>query len=233
MTPRPPTAGLFSRQVRAQALAYFFMVGAAVGATGLLFPHDEGLREVPILGLAALAAAIGLAARLRAGTISEAALHIALAAGTLIVSATNYFVGTTSLFPILYTWTALYAFACFALRPALLHWSLAAGCYLTLLAIQSPQSPVTRWLLAMGTPLLTGVLISWLLDRLGREAQRTAERTRVLGDSEQRDRRGGARLVHDGRGGRHRSVVESGGREDVPARGRCSTRPAGRRARLR
>ena len=174
--------------MRAQALAYFFMTGGVVGALTLLFPHDEALRDAPIFGLAALAAAVGLVVHLRAETIGEAALHLALAAGILIVSAANYFVGTTALFPILYTWTALYAFTCFALRPALLHWSLAAACYVTLLAIQSPPSPVTRWLLAMGTPLVAGVLISWLFDRLGREAERTAERTRVLGESEERTR---------------------------------------------
>jgi PAS domain S-box-containing protein len=43
--------------------------------------------------------------------------------------------------------------------------------YAIVLAIQNPDSAIVRWLLAVGTPLLAGLLISSLLRRLGERAQ--------------------------------------------------------------
>jgi len=94
----------------------------------------------------------------------------------------------TVLYPILYSWLALYAFACFPLRPALAQTGLIALSYLVVILFQEPPSPATRWLLALGTPLLTGLLISRLLERLRLEVDRAARRNRELEESEARTR---------------------------------------------
>ena len=77
-----------------------------------------------------------------------------LGAGTVILSFANYYTGTSALYPLLYTWTALYAFYFFGLRAALAHVAFIGLSYAVVLAIQDPMSPAIRWLLAVGTPLI-------------------------------------------------------------------------------
>ena len=94
----------------------------------------------------------------------------------------------TSLYPLLYTWTALYAFYFFALGVALAHVGFIALCYGVLLVIQDPASPIVRWLLAVGTPVVAGLLISRLLERTGVDVSTGEQRERALRQSEARTR---------------------------------------------
>ena len=48
-------------------------------------------------------------------------IHAVLVSGVLIVSLANYYAGPSTLYPLLYMWTALYAFYFFATGPALAH----------------------------------------------------------------------------------------------------------------
>lgn len=175
------TPSLFSRETAARSLGYLFIGGATVGVITLILPHDAIVKELPLYGLAALAVAVGLIAVIRGGSFSEPWLHAALALGSLILVAANYFVGSTALYPIVYSWTALYAFAFFRLRAALLHLALIGSSYVVVLIVQDPSSPFVRWLLAIGTPLVAGVLLSRVLEL-------TASRTRVLRENEARTR---------------------------------------------
>ncbi len=179
---------LFGDRLRARALGWLFVAGGTVGAITLLFPHSEAVRDAPLYGLAALVVAIGAVLVVRGEGLREPVLHVAVAAGTLIIAASNYFVGPTALYAVLFSWTALYAFTCFGRREALLHWSLIAASYIVVLVVQGPPSPVTRWLLAMGTPLVTGLLASALLERLRTETRTAVGRAEVLAESEARTR---------------------------------------------
>ena len=149
-----------------------------------MLPHDAEVRDGPLFALAALAVVIGLVVRRRGDDLGDAELHAAVGFGTLILAAANYFAGPTQLYPIIFSWAALYAFYFFPMREALWHMALIAVSYAVVLAIQDPMTPVVRWVLAVGTPLVAGLLISRLLDRAGREANLAAERTRVLRQSE-------------------------------------------------
>ena len=178
----------FGRHVKARALAYLFIAGSAVGALTLILPHAEAIEDPPLWGLTALASVLGGAVLSRADSITERQLHLAVATATVILGVANYFVGITVLYPILYGWTALYAFVCFALRPALVHMAFIGVSYVIVLVAQDAPSPATRWVLAVGTPLITGLLISNLLDRLRGEARRAALGTSELRESEARIR---------------------------------------------
>ena len=46
-------------------------------------------------------------------------LHVAVAVGTVMVSLANLAVGLTLLYPLLYSWTALFSFYFFTMRAAL------------------------------------------------------------------------------------------------------------------
>lgn len=176
------TPSLFTRRQAARALGYLFLGGSAIVLATLVLPHDEMVKDGPLFALTGAAAAIGAAILLRADQAGEVELHAALAAGTLILGAANYFVGPTATFPLIYSWTALYAFTFFALRAALLHLGLIGLSYVVVLVAQDdPSSPVVRWLLVVGTPLVAGVLISRILEF-------AAARTQVLRESEARTR---------------------------------------------
>ena len=175
---------LFDRRVKARSLAYLYCFGAALGCLTLLLPHDPVVRDGPLYGLAAVAVAIGLVVLKRGDDVTETELHVAVAVGTLILAAANYFTEGTALYPIIFSWAALYAFYFFPLRAALWHMALIGAAYAVVLVVQDPMSPVIRWVLAVGTPLMAGLLISRLLERTAREAAVAAERSRVLRQSE-------------------------------------------------
>ena len=186
--PRTDGSGPFGRRVKARALAFLFMAGSAVGALTLILPHPEGIEDARLWGLVGLAGILGGVVLARSESISERELHLAVAVATLILGVANYIVGTTVLYPILYGWAALYAFACFELRPALMHMALIAASYVVVLVAQDAASPATRWVLAVGTPLVTGLLIANLLERLRGEARQAAARNSELQESEARTR---------------------------------------------
>jgi PAS domain S-box-containing protein len=179
---------LFDRRVKARSLAYVFTAGALLGLVTLAFPHGDEVQDLQLVALAAVA--IGIAALIHhaAGRIVEWHIHAALATGTVMLTLANYYVGSTALYPILYSWIALYAFYFFDLRGAFAHTAFIGVAYAVLLAVQEPMSPVVRWVLAVGTPTVAGVLISWLLGRLRAEAAHAGEQSRALRDSEARTR---------------------------------------------
>jgi PAS domain S-box-containing protein len=179
---------LFDLRVKARSLAYLFTAGAGLGLVTLAFPHDDEVRDLQLVVLAGIAVTIAGIVYVQADRIRGRHLHLTLALGTLILTLANYYVGESSLYPLLYTWTALYAFYFFPLGTALGHVAFIAVCYSVLLAIQDPPSPVVRGLLAVGTPLVAGLLISRLLERVGVEAAHAEQRERALRQSEARTR---------------------------------------------
>ncbi|MEX1142528.1 MAG: SpoIIE family protein phosphatase [Thermoleophilaceae bacterium] len=182
------TQELFNRGLMARSLAYLFTGGALVGCLTLVFPHEASVQEGPLYGLAALAVAIGLLVLWRSDSIPGWALHLALAAGSTILAAANYFVGPTGLYIIIFTWTGLYAFYFYRPPIAVAHLGVIAVAYMVVLIVQEPPSPVVRWILAVGTPGIAGLMVSTLLDRIRREAAHTARQDQVLRESEARTR---------------------------------------------
>jgi PAS domain S-box-containing protein len=179
---------LFDLRVKARSLAYLFGAGAGLGVLTLLLPHDRGVQDLQLYVLAGIAVALAILVYVQAERVGEWQLHLVLAAGTTILSFANYYTGTGTLYPLLYTWTALYAFYFFSLRLALAHVAFIGVSYAVVLAIQDPSSPAIRWLLAVGTPLIAGLLISRMLARLREERVASQDRAQALRRSEARTR---------------------------------------------
>ncbi len=181
-------AELFDRRIKARSLAYVFTAGAVLGLATLAFPHEESVQDAHLIVLAAVAIAISLGVYSQADRVSDWQVHTALAAGTLILTLANHYTGPTALYPIIYSWVVLFAFYFFDLRVAFAHVAFVGLAYGVLLAIDDPPSPVVRWILAVGTPTVIGLLISSLLARVREEAALSATRERALEDSEARTR---------------------------------------------
>jgi PAS domain S-box-containing protein len=178
---------LFDLRLKARALAYLFTAGAALAALTLILPHDSGFRELQIGIVVGCALVIGVLLYWSADRItSDWQVHAALAAGTTLISLANSYTGTSNLFALLYTWAGLYAFYFFATGPALAQLAYIAAAYAVVLSIREPPSPAIRWLLGVGTPLVAGLLIANMLERLrsGQAELRDSEaRTRLVLDS--------------------------------------------------
>jgi PAS domain S-box-containing protein len=178
----------FDLRVEARSLAYLFVAGAMLGLLTLVFPHSPEIRDRELVALAGVATSMGLAMYAWADRMRTWQLHAALATGTLILTLANYLASAAVLYPLLYTWTALFAFYFFPLGIALLHMALIAAGYGIVLAAVEPSSAVVRWLLAVGTPLIAGLLISQLLSRLRVAALQSEERAHAFQESEARTR---------------------------------------------
>ena len=124
----------------------------------------------------------------RSDHIAEWQLHVVLVVGTTLLSLANYYTGTATLYALLYTWAGLYAFYFFRTSFALAHLVYIGVAYAVVLALQEPPSPAIRWLLAVGTPLIAGLLISRMLEHLRAGAREAEERARELHESEARTR---------------------------------------------
>ena len=179
---------LFDLGVKARSLAYLFLAGAGLGVLTLVFPHSDLVRDRELVILAAVAAALSVVMYVLADRLKEWQLHVFLATGTVILTLANYFVEATVLYPVMYTWTALYAFYFFRLPVALAQVALIAVGYGIVMIVIEPDSAVIRWLLAVGTPLIAGLLISRLLTRVRSEGLSAEERARAVQRSEARTR---------------------------------------------
>jgi PAS domain S-box-containing protein len=178
--------GLFDVRVRARSIAYLFAAGASLGLLTLAFPHADEVRDVALIVLACVAYAIAAAVWLAADRLGDWHIHAVLACGTLIISLANYYAGPATLYPVLYMWTALYAFYFFPMRQALAHAALVAVAYAVVLAVQEADMVIVRWLLAVGTPVVAGILISRLLGGIQHHAlelRKSEERTRLVLDT--------------------------------------------------
>jgi PAS domain S-box-containing protein len=178
--------GLFDVRLKARSIAYLFATGATLGLLTLAFPHADEVRDGPLIVLAGIAYVVGAVVWLLADRMREWQVHAVLVAGTVIVSFANYYAGPSTLYPLLYVWTTLYAFYFFPLREAFAQMAFIAVAYAVTLAVQDADMVVVRWLLAVGTPLVVGLLISRLLARLqqgARELHQSGERTRLVLDT--------------------------------------------------
>ncbi|HEX6584580.1 MAG TPA: SpoIIE family protein phosphatase [Thermoleophilaceae bacterium] len=177
---------LFDVRVKARSISYLFATGALLGLLTLVVPHMSEVNDLALALLASAAIVIAAIVWVSGDRIREWHIHAVLATGTLIVSLANYYAGATTLYPVLYMWAALYAFYFFRPAEALAQMALVAVSYAVVLAIQEPESAIVRWLLAVGTPLVAGLLISRLLHRLSDRAQQIEQseaRTRMVLDT--------------------------------------------------
>src|SRR4051794_10447589 len=180
--------GLFDVRLKARSGAFLFAAGAVLGLLTIVLPHGGSVKELLLLALSAVAIGLSLYLYLRAASISEHELHGVVVVAAVLITAANYAVGASSLYPLLYSWAALYAFYFFPLYQAVAHLVVIAVLYAVLLATQDPMSPLIRWILAVGTPAVVGVLVSRVLDVVKREAGRATDHARALEESEARIR---------------------------------------------
>jgi PAS domain S-box-containing protein len=176
---------LFDLRIKVRALAFLFEAGAALAALTLILPHDASFHDVALGIIIGCAVVAGALLYLRAPHSREWEIHAALVAGVTLISLANYY-STPTLYAPLYTWVALYAFYFLGTRPALGHLAYIGVAYAVVLIETDPPSPLIRWLLVVGTPLIAGMLIVRVMDRVRAGRAESQERALELRESEQR-----------------------------------------------
>ncbi len=182
----PAPSHTLDRRLQARALASLILVGVGVGVLTLLFPHSEQIDDGPLAAVLAVGALAGAWAWLRAATVSEWEIHGLLVASATLVAASSYFAEGTGLYPVIFTWIGLYAFYFFDPRVGLGYIGLIGMVYgVSLLGTSQPGEAV-RWLLAVGTSLGGGLLVTRLLDDVRLKAADTASKETALRAHEKR-----------------------------------------------
>lgn len=187
---RPAT---FDSRTKARSLAFLFAAGALVGFLTVGFPHEDNVAETQVLAVSATSLLLALACLRIGGRISDWLLHVALASVTVILSLVVHYTQQTTLYPLIYTWPALYAFYFFSTPTALAHLAFVGAAYGTVLIVDGTTNATIRLVLVLGTPLVIGLLISRLLSTMREGIARMARQERALRSSERR-----TRLIVDG-----------------------------------
>src|SRR5687767_406641 len=105
---------MFDTRMKARSLAWLFSGVALVCLLTVVLPHVDAVQEGWVLSLAALALALAILCLRLADRLSDGLVHVLLAAGTLLLSLLIHYTHTTTLYALVYTWPALYAFYFFS-----------------------------------------------------------------------------------------------------------------------
>jgi PAS domain S-box-containing protein len=138
----------------------------------LVLPHDPDVHDLPVSVLGAVLLVLGAFVLRFGDDLDDNSLSAVVVLTTVVVALGNFAAGTTAGYAFLFTWTALYAFYFLSLRFALAHLGLVGVAYLIQLFVNPGPSGPVRWVLVVGTPALTGLLISRLLSVVREEAGR-------------------------------------------------------------
>jgi diguanylate cyclase (GGDEF)-like protein len=164
-------------ETMARWLAVFFLGGSTIALASLAVPHwhntnTAGTAITALCGYPAAAILFRLGPRLR-----PAMFHVLLATGSAIISLGVYFqrnsLGaiTSAVF---YIWVALYGYNFFSRRVASAHVGLAGIGYGIVLWINHTDGGVAQWVLVMGTVVVTGLVVSALVEEVRVVARRDA-----------------------------------------------------------
>ncbi|HVF78928.1 MAG TPA: SpoIIE family protein phosphatase [Solirubrobacteraceae bacterium] len=179
---------MFDVRTKARSLAFLYGAGALICVLTVLLPHVATLEERSVLIVAALSLAMALAFLRFADKVSDRVVHLALAVVTVMLSLIIHYTHNATLYALIYTWPALYAFYFFSTPVALAHLAFIGATYTTVLRIDDTMDATIRLVLVLGTPLVVGLLISRLLGVMRAALDRGARQERALRSSERRTR---------------------------------------------
>jgi PAS domain S-box-containing protein len=179
---------MFDTRTKVRSLSFLYFAGALICVLTVLLPNVPSLEEKSVLALAAGSLVLALVFLHYADQVSEALVHVALAAVTVGLSLLNHYTHNTTLYALIYMWPALYAFYFFSTPAALAHLAFIGASYATVLSIDNTMDATIRLVLVLGTPLVVGLLISRLLGLMRTAIERSARQEQALRSSERRTR---------------------------------------------
>jgi PAS domain S-box-containing protein len=183
-----PGRSTFDSRTQARSLAFLFAAAALVGVLTVVFPHEDSVAVGPVTAVAVVALAAAVILLRFSAELSETMLHPGIAGVTVLLSLIVHYTEQDTLYPLIYTWPALYAFYFFSTPTALAHLAFIGAAYGIVLTIDDTTDATIRLVLVLGTPLVIGLLISRLLNKMRASIERSARQERALRSSEKRTR---------------------------------------------
>jgi diguanylate cyclase (GGDEF)-like protein/PAS domain S-box-containing protein len=163
--------GAAERGARAAALFLLFASGSVLALLAVPFTdYLDDAETVAVLLLCALSAGICVLIALAWRHLPDWTAQLLLAGGTLIVTTGTYVVSEapadTEMF---YIWVALFAAYFFTRKQAAAQIAFVGACYAVVLALDANKgNEVGRWLITMGSLLVTAALFAYVSDELKR-----------------------------------------------------------------
>jgi diguanylate cyclase (GGDEF)-like protein len=162
--------------VMARSLGSLYLAGATIGLVSLLLPRAPGT-DVGALGVnIGLAYAGGLLALLVGRRLPAWTFHIALLAGTALITRAIYYSGQgVSYYSVWYVWAALFGFSFFTRRQASAHVGAIAVAYAAVLALSHDRVSDARWVTTIASLVIAGMFIDALVRRITSQRRQAAE----------------------------------------------------------
>jgi diguanylate cyclase (GGDEF)-like protein/PAS domain S-box-containing protein len=185
-----PSPALPDRTQRVRALSALFLGGSTLALVStVVLPLPAGVNVAGTLVLVAIAGVIGALLLAAAPWVPEWLPPIAVAIGTVIVSADVYFAGPTGVAnEMFYLFVGIYSFYFLPTVIALVEIAFVGGAYALALAAGTGRAPEGRWLVTMGVLLVTGILIARIVGQLKRWVVHSTAREEELREAEERFR---------------------------------------------
>jgi len=155
-----------SAGVKARLLGWIYLAGATLALASMALPQPDGQDYAGIYGTIAVAYVVAALILWRADRMPDWGMHLALAAGTGLVTAGMYFTHQDeSVYALFYIWIALVAFYFLRPRGAFLQLGIVSAAYGALMLAQEPAGAFERWMITSGTVFVAGVFIAVLKRR--------------------------------------------------------------------
>jgi diguanylate cyclase (GGDEF)-like protein len=164
-------------RVMAPVLGLLYAAGATIGLVSIVLPHVRGTNIGALEVNIGLAYGGALVALLLFGRAPRWLFHLALLAGTVLITRAIYYSGEggVSFYAIWYLWVALYAFSFFTRAEAIAHGVGIAVAFGLVQHLRHEPHPVARWLTTIATLFIAGVFIDALVRRVRRHADQSVQ----------------------------------------------------------
>ncbi len=176
-----PSGSIHDTRLMARSLGALYLAGATIGLISLALPQAPGTNQGALLVNVGLAYLGGGVVLLSLARLPEWTLHVALLAGTALITRAVYYSGNgASYYGIWYLWAALVAFSFFSRPYALAHIAVVGVAYGAVLSAKDEPASAARWLTTVASLLIAGVFIDALVRRVRRQRERAAEHATSL-----------------------------------------------------
>ncbi len=165
----------------ALALGAVFLAGAGIGALSLILPHPSAYHDAVLWNNTAIAAVGGLGLLALRNRLPAWAIQVLLLAGTVLVTRAVYYGEDPSgYYTFWYLWVGVFAFFFFGRFWGAVHLAAIGAAYAFVLMEFHTETPLSRWVVTVGSILVAGILVDILAGRLRRETEAASKRAANL-----------------------------------------------------
>ena len=151
----------------ALVLGGLYVAGGAIGAASLVLPHPSDFDEGALWSNIVLAFVSGVALIAFRRFIPVGLVHVAVLAGTLVVTRAVYESNDpNSFYTYWYLWVGVYAFFFFGRFWGALHLAVMGGAFAWAIAMLPDSTPIAHWVVTIGSIAVAGFLVDYLARRL-------------------------------------------------------------------